>query len=157
MILAIILWGRLQRVLLVWFSFHVLQGRLIKSLIFQRSLLDYTNMTGCFSIQLDTLSSGLCSNMEIDSSEADPCSICRWRQIDNANLKYSIWMYTCLGKAVHSVYRESLRKRLSVYVFNCFPFGFEGKMWDLIVSVPDYCLSLYSAKWSLFGCLILCI
>ena len=24
-----------------------------------------------------------------------------------------------------------------------FPFGFEGKMWDLIVSVPDDCLSFY--------------
>ena len=22
-------------------------------------------------------------------------------------------------------------------------FGFEGKMWDLIVSVPDHCLSFY--------------
>ena len=32
-------------------------------------------------------------------------------------------------------------KLLSVYVFSYFPFGFEGKMWDLIVSVPDQCLS----------------
>ena len=31
----------------------------------------------------------------------------------------------------------------SVYVFSCFPFGFEGRMWDLIVSVPDHCLSFY--------------
>ena len=23
------------------------------------------------------------------------------------------------------------------------PFGFEGRMWDLIVSVPDRCLSFY--------------
>ena len=30
-------------------------------------------------------------------------------------------------------------KLLSVY----FPFGFEGRMWDLIASVPDHCLSLY--------------
>ena len=27
--------------------------------------------------------------------------------------------------------------------FSCFPFGFEGRMWDLIVSVPDHCLSFY--------------
>ena len=27
---------------------------------------------------------------------------------------------------------------------SCFPFGFEGRMWDLIVSVPDHCLSFYS-------------
>ena len=32
----------------------------------------------------------------------------------------------------------------SVCVFGCFPFGFEGRMWDLIVSVPDHCLSFYS-------------
>ena len=25
------------------------------------------------------------------------------------------------------------------------PFGFEGRIWDLIVSVPDHCLSFYSA------------
>ena len=35
------------------------------------------------------------------------------------------------------------RKLLSVYVFSYFPFGFEGRMWDLIVSVPDHCLSFY--------------
>ena len=28
-------------------------------------------------------------------------------------------------------------------VFSYFPFGFEGRMWDLIVSVPDHCLSFY--------------
>ena len=28
----------------------------------------------------------------------------------------------------------------SIYVFSYFPFGFEGRMWDLIVSVPDHCL-----------------
>ena len=31
----------------------------------------------------------------------------------------------------------------SIYVFSYFPFGFEGRMWDPIVSVPDYCLSFY--------------
>ena len=35
------------------------------------------------------------------------------------------------------------RKLLSVCVFSYFPFGFEGRMWDLIVSVPDHCLSFY--------------
>ena len=28
-------------------------------------------------------------------------------------------------------------------VFSYFPFGFEGRIWDLIVSVPDHCLSFY--------------
>ena len=34
-----------------------------------------------------------------------------------------------------------------IQVVNCryFPFGFEGRIWDLIVSVPDHCLSFYSA------------
>ena len=38
---------------------------------------------------------------------------------------------------------SAFRKLLSVYVFSYFPFGFEGRMWDPIVSVPDHCLSLY--------------
>ena len=32
---------------------------------------------------------------------------------------------------------------MSIYVFSYFPFGFEGRVWDLIVSVPDHCLSFY--------------
>ena len=39
------------------------------------------------------------------------------------------------------------RKLLSIYVFSYFPFGFEGRIWDLIVSVPDHCLSFY-LEWS---------
>ena len=31
----------------------------------------------------------------------------------------------------------------SIYVFSYFPFGFESRMLDLIVSVPDHCLSFY--------------
>ena len=31
----------------------------------------------------------------------------------------------------------------SIYVFSYFPFGFEGRIWDLIVLVPDHCLSFY--------------
>ena len=38
---------------------------------------------------------------------------------------------------------SAFRKLRSIYVFNYFPFGFEGRMWDLIVSVPDHCLSFY--------------
>ena len=53
-------------------------------------------------------------------------------------------MTTCLEKrAVHSVYRECLSKLLSVYVFSYFPSGSEGRIWDLIVSVPDHWLSFY--------------
>ena len=38
---------------------------------------------------------------------------------------------------------SAFRKLSSIYVFNYFPFGFEGRIWDLIVSVPDHCLSFY--------------
>ena len=31
------------------------------------------------------------------------------------------------------------------FMYCYFPFGFEGRMWDLIVSVPDHCLSFYFA------------
>ena len=38
---------------------------------------------------------------------------------------------------------SAFRKLPSVYVFIYFPFDFGGRMWDLIVSVPDHCLSFY--------------
>ena len=38
---------------------------------------------------------------------------------------------------------SAFRKLSSIYVFSYYPFGFEGKMWDLIVSVPNHCLSFY--------------
>ena len=38
---------------------------------------------------------------------------------------------------------SAFRQMPSVYVFSYFPFGFEGRMWNLIVSVPDHCLSFY--------------
>ena len=38
---------------------------------------------------------------------------------------------------------SAFRKLLSSYVFSYFPFSFEGRMWDLIVSVPDHCLPFY--------------
>ena len=41
---------------------------------------------------------------------------------------------------------RAFRKLLSIYVFSYFPFGFEGRIWDLIVSVPDHCLSFSFAQ-----------
>ena len=49
-------------------------------------------------------------------------------------------MTTYLGKSCSA---SAFRKLPSIYVFSYFPFGFEGRMWDLIVSVPDHCLSFY--------------
>ena len=53
-------------------------------------------------------------------------------------------MTTCLGKELFIRFTASaFRKLLSIYVFSYFSFGFEGRMWDMIVSVPDHCLSFY--------------
>ena len=53
-------------------------------------------------------------------------------------------MTTCFGKELFIRFTASaFCKLLSIYVFSYFPFGFEGRMWDLIVSVPDHCLSFY--------------
>ena len=60
---------------------------------------------------------------------------------------------TCLGKSCSFCLPSAFRKLLSVYVFSCFPFGFEGRMWDLIVSVPDHCLSFCFTFLNLFGLL----
>ena len=57
-------------------------------------------------------------------------------------------MTTYLGKSCSLVYRGAFRKLSSIYIFSYFPFGFEGRMCDLIVSVPDYCLSFYYAPIS---------
>ena len=43
---------------------------------------------------------------------------------------------------------SAFRKLSSIYVFSYFPFGFEGRIWDLIVSVPDHCLSFYFSVFS---------
>ena len=53
-------------------------------------------------------------------------------------------MTTCMGKELFIRFTaRAFRKLLLIYVFSYFPFGFEGSMWDLIVSVPDHCLSFY--------------
>ena len=50
-------------------------------------------------------------------------------------------MATYLGKSCSfGLPRVPFCKLPSIYVFSYFPFGFEGRMWDLIVSVPDRCL-----------------
>ena len=46
-------------------------------------------------------------------------------------------------RAVDSVTARAFCKLLSIYLFSYIPFGFEDKIWDLIVSVPDYCFSFY--------------
>ena len=43
-------------------------------------------------------------------------------------------MTACLGKLFIQFTASAFRKLLSVYVFSCFPFGFEGRMLNLIVA-----------------------
>ena len=38
---------------------------------------------------------------------------------------------------------RAFRKLLVIYVLSYFSFGIVGRIWDLIVSVPDHCLSFY--------------
>ena len=53
-------------------------------------------------------------------------------------------MTTYFGKELFIRFTASAFGKLpSIYVFSYFPFGFEGRMWDLIVSVPDHCLTFY--------------
>ena len=48
------------------------------------------------------------------------------------------------GKELFILFAASAFPKLSsIYVFSYFPIGFEGRIWDLIVSVPDHCLSFY--------------
>ena len=43
------------------------------------------------------------------------------------------------------------RERLSVCVQASFPFGFESGVWDLIVSITDYCLSFYITMLKIYA------
>ena len=53
---------------------------------------------------------------------------------------------SCLQMSQFTINQTELfRKLSSICVFRYFPFGFEGRIWDLIVSVPDHCLSFYSS------------
>ena len=57
------------------------------------------------------------------------------------------------GKELFILFAASaFRKLSSIYVFSYFPFGFEGRIWDLIVSVPDHCLSFYFKSIHNTGC-----
>ena len=49
---------------------------------------------------------------------------------------------------LHSLYCVCvIRKRLSVCMFVSFPFDFENGLWDVIVLIPDHCLSTYFLRY----------
>ena len=57
-------------------------------------------------------------------------------------LWFMYYVSDIFGKELFILFAASaFRKLSSIYVFSYFPFGFEGRIWDLIVSVPDHCLS----------------
>ena len=49
---------------------------------------------------------------------------------------------------------SAFRKLLSVCVFGYFLFGFEDRMWDLIVLVPDHCLSFCYCRSTILSVLL---
>ena len=56
-------------------------------------------------------------------------------------------MATCLGKCcsfgVLCVSFVNVYQILSNFMCPSLPFGIEGEMWDVIVLIPDHCLSFY--------------
>ena len=63
-------------------------------------------------------------------------------------------MTTCLGKScsfgLPRVPFVNCCQFMYLVVVFFFHFGFESRMWDLIVSVPDHCLSLYFTVFFFF-------
>ena len=59
------------------------------------------------------------------------------------NTNRIIVINTCSRDTVTKLPRVPFVNYCQFYVFSYFPFGFEGRMWDLTVSVPDHCLSFY--------------
>ena len=51
-------------------------------------------------------------------------------------------MTTCMGKSGSFGLPRVRFVNCGHFVYY-FPFGFEGRIWDLIVSVTDHCLSFY--------------
>ena len=56
-------------------------------------------------------------------------------------------MTTCLGKSCLPRVPFVNCCQFMYLVTGYFPFGFEGRMGDLIVSVPDHCLSFYFEQY----------
>ena len=60
-------------------------------------------------------------------------------------------MITCLGKSCSfGLSCEPFINCCQFMYFSYFPFGFKGRIWDLIVSVPDHCLSFYFSTAGMF-------
>ena len=58
------------------------------------------------------------------------------------SIRVTEWPPVWIKYSVYQAY-YIFHERLSVCVCASFSFGFEGKMWDLIVLVPDHCLCFH--------------
>ena len=60
---------------------------------------------------------------------------------------YDAYGNTCMKFYEHILKGFKVVERTRFCHRNCYLiFGFEGRIWDLIVSVPDHCLSFYFTK-----------
>ena len=66
----------------------------------------------------------------------------RYFNTDRSKAVLILWFLTVTCSCCLYLYFGSAIM-LVTHVFSYFPFGFEGRIWDLIVSVPDHCLSFY--------------
>ena len=70
-------------------------------------------------------------------------------------LWFSYYVSDLFGKELFIRFTTSAFCKLpSNYVFSYFPFGFGGRIWDTIVSVPDHYLSFNFAYQSSCGCAV---
>ena len=77
--------------------------------------------------------------------------------VSYGELKIMIVNFFCTHFYCHIVSVKIIKSMIngsSELLSSYFPFGFEGRMWDLIVSVPDHCLSFYFAYQSSCDCAV---
>ena len=70
-------------------------------------------------------------------------------------LLYSVRLVECppvWERAVYSVYCACLSSKFINLCVCCFPFWFEGGMWDLILLIPYHCLPFYFEDSSFAVC-----
>ena len=53
-------------------------------------------------------------------------------------------MNICLERAIHSVYCACLSWAFVKFCVCPLTFGIEGRMWDVVVLIPDHCLFLFT-------------
>ena len=92
---------------------------------------------------------GMSAHLDAAAKEARKGNFDLKKQIRHIENVFQTLNDHLFGKELFILFAASaFRKLSSIYVFSYFPFGFEGRIWDLIVSVPDHCLSFYSVEVS---------